>query len=84
MGLEKFKNTDYIGLCHYRRYFDFSKTPFSLPSKTINGNTFSKLEFGIPQNIIEDLQNGKVILTRKKVQNYLYTQITVCGIIVKI
>ena len=28
MGLEKFAYVDYIGLCHYRRYFDFRTKPF--------------------------------------------------------
>lgn len=58
------KDTDYIGLCHYRRYFDFSDPKFSLPSKVINTNSFNKLEFGIPENIKKELQSGTVILPR--------------------
>lgn len=58
------KDIDYIGLCHYRRYFDFNNSKFSLPTKVINTTVFNKLEFAIPENIKEDLKNGTVILPR--------------------
>lgn len=63
------KNTDIIGLCHYRRYFDFHgicqrfKPYTSFPSAF-----FSKADLSVPDDVINEAYSGTIILPRK--ENY--------------
>lgn len=60
------KDTDIIGLCHYRRYFDFYNkcgrfNPFvKIPSKDFNSTNLT-----IPDNILNKVMSGKVVVPRK-------------------
>lgn len=66
------KDIDIIGFCHYRRYFDFHQQckPF-LPYTNFRIQEFDKLNFSIPQKILEYVQNKGVIVPR--CNNYEYS-----------
>ena len=63
------KNTDIIGLCHYRRYFDFHGIcqPFK-PYTVFPTASFSKINLSIPEKIFNEVKEGTVILPRQ--ENY--------------
>ncbi|KFC20004.1 DUF4422 domain-containing protein [Chryseobacterium sp. FH1] len=56
------KNVDYIGLCHYRRYFNFDNALFSSPSKRLGTENFKKSEFNISDKVKDSLKKGNVIV----------------------
>lgn len=59
------KDVDVIGLCHYRRYFDFHNQSLSiLPYTKFGKDSFDKLDFSVPKNIIESVSKGKVVAPR--------------------
>ncbi len=61
------KNVDIIGLCHYRRYFDFhNQVPLGKHSKRYVTSDFNKLDLSIPNSIIEKVKNGAVVLPKPK------------------
>jgi len=60
------KNVDYIGLCHYRRYFDFHSQALDYYPKTCFSNEYiDKLNFDIPTSVIALLKQGKAIVPKK-------------------
>ena len=75
-------DVDVIGLCHYRRYFDFHKQSLSiLPYTKFNKEQFEKLNFSVPDNIIEAVSRGEVVAPR--VMNNvgsLYDEYCICHI----
>lgn len=59
------KDTDIIGLCHYRRYFDFhNQCQPILPYTKFPVDSFDKLDFSVPQIIFDAVQKGKVVVPR--------------------
>lgn len=63
------KETDVIGLCHYRRYFDFHGLCEQLkPYTTFPTTNFQNVDLSIPDYIINDAKNGTIIIPRK--ENY--------------
>ena len=51
------KNVDYIGLCHYRRYFDFHKQGNMIAHSTIiPSKNFAKLDLSVPKNVLKELE----------------------------
>lgn len=59
------KDTDIIGLCHYRRYFDFhNQCQPILPYTKFPTKDIDKLDFSIPQDILEAVSKGKVVAPR--------------------
>ena len=59
------KTISVIGLCHYRRYFDFHKQCLSiLPYTKFESREMSKLNFSIPDKIIQAVKSGKVVAPR--------------------
>ena len=49
------KNTDIIGLCHYRRYFDFHGICQSFkPYTTYPSSSFSSIDLSVPNDVIYD------------------------------
>lgn len=59
------KNIEIIGLCHYRRYFDFhNQGRKGFPQTNIPSDDFDKIDLSIPQRIIEKIQNGSVIVAK--------------------
>lgn len=69
------KNIDYIGLCHYRRYFDFYKqTRWYLPLSIKSTDTMQNFNFRIPPKVLNKLSKGKIIVSRKEIlRESLYT-----------
>lgn len=57
------KDVDYIGLCHYRRYFDFHKQcRKGFPFTVFPTNEYKNIDISIPDKIIKKLQKGYVIV----------------------
>lgn len=64
------KNVDVIGLCHYRRYFDFHNQCVShMPHTAFHTKEFDKLDLSVPQKVINGLRNGVVYVAKPKVYN---------------
>lgn len=59
------KNTDIIGLCHYRRYFNFQNSLNFLDSKIISVADFNKLDFSIPTKILSKIKGGSIIAAKR-------------------
>jgi len=60
------KDYDVIGLCHYRRYFDFHGLPKQFASgNCIGSDHFDDLDLSVPDKIIDEVRNGTVVLTKK-------------------
>ena len=59
------KDTDYIGLCHYRRYFDFNKIgrPF-FPITTMPSKNFTDIDLSLNHESIQYLENGTCIVAK--------------------
>lgn len=59
------KDTDYIGLCHYRRYFDFNKIgrPF-FPITTIPSSKFIDIDIDLNHKILRYLKKGMCIVAK--------------------
>ncbi len=65
------KNVDVIGLCHYRRYFDFhNQCRKGFPQTNFPTEKFESLDLSIPQKYIDKVSEGKVIVAKPK----LYTR----------
>lgn len=62
------KNVDVIGLCHYRRYFNFKRSSFlSNPSLDVSFHEIDSLDLSIPGSAIDEVYDGKTV-----VPNYLH------------
>ena len=76
------KDVDVIGLCHYRRYFDFHNQCLSiLPYTKFNKEQFGKLDFSVPNDIVDAVNRGAVVAPR--VMNNvgsLYDEYCICHI----
>jgi len=59
------KNVDMIGLCHYRRYFDFHKQcrPF-FPKTNFSSAEFPLLDLSIDAPTLQEVQRGKVVVAK--------------------
>lgn len=76
------KNVDVIGLCHYRRYFDFHNQCLSiLPYTKFRKDKFEELDFSVPDSIIEAVSRGRVVAP-KVINNVgsLYDEYCICHI----
>lgn len=61
------KNVDYIGLCHYRRYFDFNHVGRKVvPLTTIRPELFDDLDLGISPKAESWLKKGGCIIPKPK------------------
>ena len=59
------KDTDYIGLCHYRRYFDFNKIGRSFfPITTMPSKNFTDIDLSLNHEAIQYLENGTCIVAK--------------------
>ncbi|WP_312195415.1 DUF4422 domain-containing protein [Epilithonimonas vandammei] len=64
-------NIEYIGLCHYRRYFDFHGQIKGLDSDmAFTTEKFNNLNFDLTDEITDLLSKGFIIVPRKRVINY--------------
>ena len=61
------KGVDVIGLCHYRRYFDFHhQCKKYLPVAQFKTSQFNEIDLDIPQDMLDRISAGKVIVPRYK------------------
>lgn len=59
------KGVDYIGLCHYRRFFDFYKViPCFYSYKDEDIKNFGSYNFSLPESLKEKLNNGYVVVAK--------------------
>lgn len=59
------KNVDVIGLCHYRRYFDFHKQcKWPYPITSFTTSQFKLLDFSIPQSVVDRILKGGIVVPR--------------------
>lgn len=69
------KDVDVIGLCHYRRYFDFHNQCVShMPHTAFHTNDFEKIDLSVPQYLTDKISDGNIILSRPR--KYCYTLYT--------
>ncbi len=56
------KSVDIIGLCHYRRYFDFhGQCPPLMPHLQCPPSRLASLNLTVPESIVEAVSQGKVV-----------------------
>lgn len=69
------QDTEVIGLCHYRRYFDFHNIckPFK-PYTIYPTRYFSSVDLSIPVEVINEVKSGCIILPRQ--ENYPTSALT--------
>lgn len=61
------KGVDVIGLCHYRRYFDFHhQCKKYLPFTQFKTSQFNEIDLDIPQDMLDRISAGNVIVPRYK------------------
>lgn len=65
------KGVDVIGLCHYRRYFDFHRQGArAFPYTVVKTADFDSVDLSISDSIIQRVYNGEIIMP--KPMNYRY------------
>ena len=69
------KDIDVIGLCHYRRYFDFHHQCHDwYPMKEFHIQNFNNVNLSIPNRLINNIKSGEVIVASKKYFRYSLAQ----------
>ena len=59
------KNVDIIGLCHYRRYFDFhGQVPFYKHIQRFATEKFNLLDLSIPDKVLKSVYNSQVVVAK--------------------
>lgn len=61
------KDIDYIGLCHYRRYFDFHNQSFCHRNSFEPSDKIGNHDYSLTPKIIKILESGKIIVPKKNV-----------------
>lgn len=65
------KDVDVIGLCHYRRYFDFHRQCRSiLPHTSFPSQSFDSTDLSIPAQILDRVNKGRVVVAKPKTCRY--------------
>lgn len=65
------KDVDVIGLCHYRRYFDFhGQYSMLLPHKILPSSAFGNINLAVPDDIVQLVGKGKVVVANPLVFTY--------------
>lgn len=69
------KNVDVIGLCHYRRYFDFhGQCDSVLPETVFPTSKFHDIDLSVPTSVIESINDGLAYVVKPKFhRNSIYT-----------
>lgn len=72
------KDIDVIGLCHYRRYFDFhNQCQKFVPFTEFNASDFDNLDLSVPDEIINKVVKGEIVVA-KKIDYYVPLSIDYC------
>lgn len=59
------KDTDIVGLCHYRRFFDFHQQVKSgFPHTSFPVELFNSLDTSIPEAVFTNVSHGKIIVAK--------------------
>jgi hypothetical protein len=59
------KDADIVGLCHYRRYFDFHKQCIQfLPDTYFPMSSFNDLDYSIDSKTIKEILGGRVVVPK--------------------
>ncbi len=59
------KDVDLIGLCHYRRYFDFhNQCRRFYPYTIFKSEKMDSLNYDVPEGVLSRVQQGKVVVAR--------------------
>jgi hypothetical protein len=59
------KDVDVIGLCHYRRYFDFHKQCIRfLPDTSFPVSSINELEFDLDNDLIDSVLRGRIVVPK--------------------
>lgn len=76
------KDTDVIGLCHYRRYFDFyHQGRFGFPSTSFKTADFDSINLTIPDKIKKAVESGSIVVTKPRYYRFpLYYDYCECHI----
>ncbi len=65
------RGTDIVGLCHYRRYFDFhNQCSRVLPQQLFPTNDISKLDFSVPEGVVRKVAEGAVCVANPVIFPY--------------
>ena len=65
------KDVDVIGLCHYRRYFDFhGQTNWINSIEAYKTEDFYKMDLSIPHKVIDNLKDGHAVVAKNKYYMY--------------
>lgn len=65
------KDVDVIGLCHYRRYFDFHKQCRKVvPYTSFKSSSFEDIDLSIPKEALDKVIEGKIYISKPR--NYRY------------
>lgn len=65
------KDADYIGLCHYRRYFDFhNQCKKGFPYTVFATSEHVNIDISIPEKIIKKLEEGYVVVPKSNTMNH--------------
>ena len=54
-------NTDIVGICHYRRYFDFHHQ-VGFPHAFLSEDQFDNTDFSIPQKVLKSVSKGRIVV----------------------
>ena len=61
------KNVDVVGLCHYRRYFDFhNQCDTVMPETPYKTEDFGKLDLSIPNEVLESIHDGEAYVVKPR------------------
>lgn len=59
------KNIDYIGLCHYRRFFDFhNQCRKGFPLTSFPTDSIKDMDLSIPESLFRKLDEGNVVMVK--------------------
>lgn len=60
------KGADIVGLCHYRRYFDFhGLSGMFMPSTVVKPDNFDSVDLSVPVSIVKQVENGAVVVPKR-------------------
>lgn len=69
------KDADVVGLCHYRRYFDFHKQcKWGFPLTEFRTDSFDQKNLSIPTYVLDKISKGSIVVSKPQTVSTLYIQ----------